>query len=1848
MASSSTSAAATVDCQTVSRKPSKLLARSTTLHRSPHGHSGSGAGLWLANSPSPKHATFPDTHTSQPEEKASSQPDTKKKVYHFSASLALASFGASPMNHDPIYPNGSCLSDDEDVDLDLSFDYISRFDRNSSSSDRQGDSSESAIDSSREREVNPFLTSRFSSPDDTSDLSLPPSSEALQQTTPNKPAKMVASGSKDSISALSTTPSPNSKALRSMRANADWDKRKKAPPAPLNLTPFSEAKRERQLALQPSVSDKPALPSLSVATDVELRPASGELVGKSIFSPITPATVAVPFDSAPHASEEPLPLTPLSATRRGAAVNYLPTTPSTSGNSSHDSAAIRRAASTSAAPSMSKLSSDALRRTPTANTCSNSHATPVQRRARSQSNRSFRASTSLASLGPPPFPPPNEPLPSPALSPSFQQTVQSESAYHTPHNANLTGPSRTIRTRPSIGSVDFSEAARSLRSRTTQGQRSSLDSFRTANSDGLTVAASTHSISDRLRWESSQAPPLPPLQRYEAIFSQWDAPEIPSTVTSANLLGIGTASTLFSLPMTQTNTVASSAPTMTWSMSDRSTPSTHHSPLTPFSPIFSDLMPGTATSSKTHFTSITRPSISSDQHPHEVKFATHTAEMVSLGEAGATLKQKQGRDGRNTEQWILTQCQARAALQNEEQQQMVEADAARISIRADDRATELLEGKEQYEVRSRQESRSTDATHEERQTMVISTVSTPDERPDPFMTLAMQRGVSDNAVGSSAKGPMAMTRNRSGTTGPWAQSPMLLNFADAAKGTHASESLVSPAMTAIAHSEYATPQLEDRENKGAAHESFQASAGVQGLGLDFGQPPPKGSGVEGFAPLTTDLLRAASRCMNRNPSENTSSPHLSIQMSPNQSHLSHRKSKEAVLTRGSRRDLNYTRFGLDVGPSPVLPNDCRSPRTASGKELGSAAPGGLSALVDPNITVHRAQLSTDPALLHSQSIASSISAFMYNPTPAPLTISTANANSNQHLDVPAKARSVSIGWRRTARSSKDNTAATAAQTLSPGMPRDGSDIKFVNIDLDDGGLETEVKFINHGMEGDKGGEGKAGQWVSKLWSAVSSPRRSSFGLGGNDAGDRSVDIELANPSSQSTEPEKPSTPAVNAERIVSRGSFRPLSLVEKRQSSGRYNLDLSRQRFRPPTPVGEDQVAEKDARAVALRLLAGSPRLPDPTEDIPTEAVADHTADLSAEEREKERLEALKRLRRMSAVERQRKRNSGIGYITTPVEPPTSRLAWVQDDSDDLNVAAKHEGQDAVQHCGLSRAGSASKNQKRISMTVFGGKERASGLSVPTASDEISASAERAWLDAMRSPRVAESPSGFTPRMTFNPQDWNAPHQKLVGSDANHIPLMLSSSATVAQRQVTVPVREKEHGLTVSELDRAREEMKRLAGQGMVQENEQSAGEIFHTPLPGAPETWSYAQDRHQFEDTRAQFEQEHQTSALGDFGISPDKKEARLHRRTRTARFADSTNGLDHEDDQPTVSIFTRSHTRGSQSFSVHGHHQHERQPPLLSNRSRSKRSNFSDHAPSTGHGLFATPSAFIGSNTPSKNMFWAGFLGMPWLWMIGGWYLTPDGQLRHPSANSRKVDLWQHEPSMQQGFGSANTSPNPGSNSTMFGTGDKGTYDEPNWDDQTTGLGLSGLPSGTSYAASSTNTANSAKTSHGDPNRIPLSADRKGKKVRRSLGSLLDTNPQVSFYQSPVRTMPEPQLSFASGFRPRDMGPVMEVEERARRLRLFAGGYPEHDELHHHHYLADSASPIPSGSDTIAEKCTDNKVELRTGYKTTMAHKQRAAVAWKDLERYVLLNRVAAILSGVLVVAGFTGAVFVVVRNF
>ncbi|EST09500.1 hypothetical protein PSEUBRA_000713 [Kalmanozyma brasiliensis GHG001] len=1542
MTSASTSTAG-LEGPSITRKPSTL----TTAHRSPHSHSGSGAGLWLANTPSPDTSAFaepPSTRT----DSVSFKDDESRKVYHFSADLARTSFGGRPLtlvgsaDFDPIYANKrpAVASDDGDVDLDLSFDYISRFDRSSSS--EQQDSSGTAFDSSRETGM---LTSQFS-PDDTPESLQAPGNHTATVGSSLMPA-VTSSSSSGSLSS-----STNSSVVRSMQANATWDKRRKAPPAPLTLTPQSS---QRARPPQPSV-----------------RPPSQQ-VGQSAFSPVTPGASTSAAFMGDFGAPPALPVTPLSATRRGASINRIPET--TPGRE------VRRTASTS-------TSNEALRRTPTATTPLS--ATPVAKRARSHSNRSFRASASLASLGPPPFPPPTEPLPSPlAVSPSFP--TQS-SAYNTANDAT-TVPRST--------------------------QRSSLDSFRTAASDGLPMTTSSRSVHDR-RWASDDAaPPLPPLQRYEAIFGNW-------TTSSSGAS---------SQPMAFSNTLASTASTgMTWSMSDRSTPSM--SPLTPFTPAFPD-------SAKTTFT---RP-------PSEVPLPTEKVvhPAMSLGGAGATLQEADERGERDTEQWIRTQRSRKAMAQHEElasHARLLEANqqAVRLSIRASHIAPA-----EDKETRERQDTESTDDEHVKRHTMVISTASTPEERSDPFGFVAgqpslMERANTHNELETASKMNLPMTRNRSGTTGPWAQSPLLLNF-----------QLPPP-----------TTQNDNEQEK------------VIGLGLDLNFPASQVEAKQhGFAPITTDLLRQASRVSMRQQEPDAPSPHLAIQMSPEAKlHRKRSKSKEVLLTRGPAAKA--------LGPDPNTPAE---------------------------VTVNRAQV------LHpSQSVASTISAFTYNATPAPADGSRPGV--------------------------KPKTIAAHRSRESLLNPES----KFVSVDLNDAAPVPEAVKI-------EGARPAAAPWVSKLWTAVASPRQAS--------GDRSIDLEQANSSSSSRD------------RVPSR-TFRPLSLVEKRQSSGRFQ---ARERFRSPTPGEEDEVAEKDARAVALRLLAGSPRIPPPLDEDKVVDTAEESMDrsgASAEEREKERVDALKKLRRMSAMERQKKRNSGIGYITSTPAVVESRLPYVHDES-------REEPQDAaaVRHGGFSRV--ASMNRKRMSMGVFGGKERMTTLPVPEQGEDITGAPEHAWFDAMRSPMDANSPAGFTPRMAFEAR------QPAGASTVNHIPLMLAGSATAARPAPSAA----DHGLTLSELDRARDEMRRLASQGMAfnqAEYAEDAAETFHTPVPDMAEGWAYAgeHDAGYYAEGVDFHDATQPTTELNDFGISPEKKETRLHRRTRTARFADDDYHhhyeQDHPDDQPTVSIFTRP--RHGVSSSVHLPYHSHGQAPQTEHRSRSKR-RAAAHA--AGHGLFATPASLLDSATPSKNMFWAGFLGMPWLWMIGGWYLTPDGQLRHPSSDSPKTDVWQHEPSM----------PPPNFGSTTFAS------TQESW-------GLPGMPSHSYLSTGTTGTAQSTST---DPSRPPPSRVRKSK--TRSFGALLDSNPEVSFYASPVRVVQEPPASFGGVWRG-NMTPLME-EEPARRSRLFAG-YPGE-------FSPDAAKASPM-----------------LGYQTAMASKQ----GWKDLERYVLLNRLAALLSGVLVFAGFTGAVYAVVTNF
>ncbi|CAO1613544.1 unnamed protein product [Jaminaea pallidilutea] len=322
-----------------------------------------------------------------------------------------------------------------------------------------------------------------------------------------------------------------------------------------------------------------------------------------------------------------------------------------------------------------------------------------------------------------------------------------------------------------------------------------------------------------------------------------------------------------------------------------------------------------------------------------------------------------------------------------------------------------------------------------------------------------------------------------------------------------------------------------------------------------------------------------------------------------------------------------------------------------------------------------------------------------------------------------------------------------------------------------------------------------------------------------------------------------------------------------------------------------------------------------------------------------------------------------------------------------------------------------------------------------------------------------------------------------------------------------------------------------------------------------------------------------------------------------------------------------------------------------------------------------------------PSRALFFAGFLCMPWLWLIGGWWLANDGMMLPP--NTQQVQFWRHEASMERSEPFKETQrgrprrsrtssgrsrpssriPSPerealprapaqaytDSSSAVFLNRIVTEHAEASTMESGSSLPrlAQSAPSGTLRSARSNPTLRSS-TSHfstassgtrsprvlvgSDPTKIPL-------RTRRSLGSMLNPHPEVSLYQSPVRSG---EID----------GSVEDLVSRRSKLT-----FTEEDE-------GESSSPDDSGVD-LSEPEADSTAEdtapsaSRWEGETDVMHRSRTYAArsvqlgsryrqstmlerFSSTDRYIMLNRLMAVISTIGVFAAMGVALNAVAMGF
>ncbi|PWN30768.1 hypothetical protein BDZ90DRAFT_257827 [Jaminaea rosea] len=180
-------------------------------------------------------------------------------------------------------------------------------------------------------------------------------------------------------------------------------------------------------------------------------------------------------------------------------------------------------------------------------------------------------------------------------------------------------------------------------------------------------------------------------------------------------------------------------------------------------------------------------------------------------------------------------------------------------------------------------------------------------------------------------------------------------------------------------------------------------------------------------------------------------------------------------------------------------------------------------------------------------------------------------------------------------------------------------------------------------------------------------------------------------------------------------------------------------------------------------------------------------------------------------------------------------------------------------------------------------------------------------------------------------------------------------------------------------------------------------------------------------------------------------------------------------------------------------------------------------------GSNLQYSAGKLLDVDQPARALFFAGFLCMPWLWLIGGWWLAKDGSMLTPGAE--RVEFWRHQPSMEAAQKKAHEqekSP-PTKDEERFA---RVPSPEPELIEAGPAAATSGTFSYLSLQSARSQPTHDTHRSHPHPPRVLLQGDpaKLPKKGRRSVRGALQPNPEVALFQSPVRTSAIPTNAYAS----------------------------------------------------------------------------------------------------------------------
>ncbi|CAO1628808.1 unnamed protein product [Sympodiomycopsis kandeliae] len=332
-------------------------------------------------------------------------------------------------------------------------------------------------------------------------------------------------------------------------------------------------------------------------------------------------------------------------------------------------------------------------------------------------------------------------------------------------------------------------------------------------------------------------------------------------------------------------------------------------------------------------------------------------------------------------------------------------------------------------------------------------------------------------------------------------------------------------------------------------------------------------------------------------------------------------------------------------------------------------------------------------------------------------------------------------------------------------------------------------------------------------------------------------------------------------------------------------------------------------------------------------------------------------------------------------------------------------------------------------------------------------------------------------------------------------------------------------------------------------------------------------------------------------------------------------------------------------------------------------------------GPNLLYSTGRLMDTELTSRTLFFAGFLGMPWLWLIGGWWLANDGLMMTPGV--QQVQFWTHEASMRdaeeadrQRYAGSDEKPSSFRQST---TSKRQTLPSAPMDRLSTIYSVDEAHTGreeqqpemmstvyesqnsvaiSSHASKSLHTA-ASELGLSEPRAAPrlslssswsgsngsntprtllaMSSDKIPRKMRQSVGSLLNPQPAVALFHSPVRTVGSPKTLPASSS-------ALSADDSG--VEIYGSDYTDSDRQ------TDMGNDLHmSASRQVERESVSPQIALTMPSYHGITQQQRTDSAWERLaatEKFVLMNRFMAVVSTIAAFAGAGIALNAVAMNF